>query len=545
MRLLILSLSLMVSLHLQAQKTSPGKPAKVTTPLPMTLGEFYAVDSVNFIYNALGKINAYGNCNRLENGNVEGFNSVQNTFYLIGPYLGIAGESVGHSLMEVEDGNEAIEAMKRLGLTQLPGTIEEYGKFARANKEVLLNGSDEALSTKMWYYDSLIYAQISSAPDLDILYNQLRYTGMFIKQDGKELDPMASGTVSIKSMKGARLEEIMVEKGFGKGYSFSSNANGEPVSEINQFGDWMVSKHYFSNGRISSIDSTDITGGRSYSRMFFPNGKLNTEYSSDYQYGPDGSLTSGGSREKSYYSNGQLACETWTDHMGNFRVVSAFDKKGKSTIKDGTGKVSRETIDYLSGMSTISTNEHVNHMQNGLNELYVNDKLISSYVIRDGLMVGAQKSFHWKNGKLISEVIYDESGNYVSERNLFDQNAPKISGNKVKVLVTSEPDMSCARYGIYDPNFTRAMLKNEKELKAMLSKQPDLLHYNTPGLVPQEPITYKNLTIDISQAGKPINVLGYEDNDAKIINMLQFTPAMYQGKPVKSRVNVTLIAIWR
>jgi hypothetical protein len=536
---IFLFLFVAVTAHAQTPMTKPGR---VSIPLPLSLWEYYAMDSTTFVYGALGRLTMYSSCNADQDGKVPGFTEQQNQLLSASRYITQHEGSPVYSLMEDTDVQTQTAQMRSLGLKEIPKIVESYAKFAVKNSAAITEG-DSAITAQSWYYDSLLYAASSQGADFDLLYSVLRNPSLWIRYDGQTFEPNATGLISIKNLKGKRLEEIEVKNGIATGTSFTSNLFGEPVSDAKQTDTYLVSKYYSTTGVLATYDSTDLGSGTAYSKTYFPNGKLNAEFISQYIYDADGNLTGGGTTEKAYYSDGKLSCEIKTDTEGMQTIISANDRKGKSSITKGTGKVWHESID-LYGVSTINMNAYVKHVQSGLTETYMNNTLTSSWNMVDGIMIGSQKQFHWKNGKIYNETIYDKTGNYIEDKNTFDQNAPKIDASKVKVYVFVEPDASCSKYGVYDPRYTRATLKSDKETSKSLAKKYDLLHYNTDGLTPFETMTFKYITLDIAETGKPINALDYEAKDLEIINMLQFNPAAYQGKAIKSRVTVRIETAW-
>ena len=541
MRISLICTALMLSLTVFGQK-SLSKPGRVEKPLPMTLMEFYASDSTSFVYNSFNRMNMYFYCNADENGKVPGFNAQQASLLSLAGFLSSGEGSPAYMFLDEKVNDATFAGFKDLGLKQIPDILAKYSKFAKANADALGEGNEDVM-TKAWYYDSLLYDVMTQSSDLNTLYGLFRGNNYFIRQDGQMFEPNYTGTVSVKNMKGKRLEELTVANGMPTGSSFTANFQGLPQSEISANGNIYISKYFDTNGKLISLDSSNTDNGNSFSKVYFPNGSLNAEYANSYS-APEGEEPSGMSIEKQYFSNGKLACEIHTDYNGNSQIVSAFDQKGKPSVKKGTGKVYRESIIPETNSIVLNITEYVSNVQTGLNETYTNGVLTNSFMQKNGLMSGSQKQFHWKNGKLMNETKYDGEGNYISDESFFDQNAPKIESSKVKVSMTVEPDQSCSHFGIWDPKFAVATVKNEKEVLAALKKQYNLLHYNADDKMPSDPSTYKYLVLDISEAGKPINTMDYTDKDLDLLNLFQFSPATYQGKPIKSRINVNIVTQW-
>jgi antitoxin component YwqK of YwqJK toxin-antitoxin module len=533
----LLFLSVMTFAQKQVSKTENH------LKLPMALWEYYSSDSVSFYYNAMSRLQSYSYCSNNDSGKVPGFSKLQQNL-LDAAYL-INGQEGGLGYLLMAEGDPAapgIAALKELGLAQAAKTVEEYADFAKKNAEALTNG-DEAIMAKSWYYDSLLIEATTGPASINTMYNMLRNSGMFIRNDGQYFNPNHTGTVRINDKTGNRVEEILVTNGLQTGVSYTSTPNGKPTSESYQLGDWNVNKYYYLNGKLSSYDSTNTNTGISASKFYFPNGKVNTDYSNSYTFDAEGNIASGGSTEKAYYSNGKMSLEIFTNHLGEMKILKAFDQKGRSSVEKGSGKVYRESIDAITGASQLSVTEYSNHIQSGINETYTNGKLTNSFEMQNSIVNGTQKTFHWKNGKLISETFFDQSGGYLEDKNTFEQNAPNIDPSKIKISMELEPDVTCNTHGIWNPKFVKAALANEKVTNKYLLVNYNLLHYNTDNLTPTEPGTTKYLALDIDEQGKVYNN-PYEDKDAQIIKTLQFTPASLDGKPIKSRVNIVITTIW-
>lgn len=539
----LLSLLFLVLASQATAQITLKKPA-APLPLPISLWEYYTSDSTAFIYSSLGRLQQYAYCHADENtGAVPGFNDAQSALVALSGLIGGHEGSAVYSLTEETDLAKRVTQLRALNLSKIPKIFEDYGAFARKNATAIQEG-DSAIMVRTWYYDSLLYDASTTGADFVTLYSTLRSPNLWVRNDGQRVDPNAKGTITIKNLKGRKLEEVSQNE---EGYfnpTYSSTPNGVLLTETIQAGGNTITKYYYPNGNLVTLDSANTAGNASTSRTYFPNGKLNTEYSSKYTFDEEGNITGGGTIEKSYYSNGKLACEIHTDTEGTAKIVTANGRNGKPSASKGSGKVWRESIDIDSGMSTYNMNEYKNNVMDGLNEVYIGDVLTSTWSISNGILTGSQKQFHWKNGKIINESNYDAQGNYINDASSFDKNAPKIEPKRLKVKVTVEPDQSCSQYGVYDPKYTRAVLKNEAALIKALTTRYNLLHYNTTDLMPAEAFTYKYIVVDVSEAGKPINTLGYEDNDGEITRLLEFNPAGYNGKAVKSRVMVQIVTVW-
>jgi antitoxin component YwqK of YwqJK toxin-antitoxin module len=511
--------------------------------LPMQLWEYYATDSLSFFYNGLNRLQSYAYCNNNDSGIVPGFSKLQQNLLDAGTLLNGHEGGIGYALIgEDNPAAKGIEALKALGLSKAAKTITEYAEFAQKNAEAFQNG-DEAIMTKSWYYDSLFMDQVNAPDQMGALFNHLRNSGMFIRADGKPFAPNQTGTAKITDKAGNRIEEIGITNGFQTGSTYQATLNGKPSSEMTTNGDWNINKYYFQTGALASYDSINNVNGMSFTKSYFPNGKLNSDISNTYTFDDQGNFTGGGASEKAYYANGKLSCEVFTNHLGEMKILSGVNQKGKTSIERGSGKLYRETIDVLTGLSNISVTEYSNHIPSGINEMYVNGKLTSSYEMQNGIINGSQKMFHWKNGKIINEMVFDQTGNYVEDKNTFEQNAPKIDPSKIKISIELEPDQICNTHGIWNPGFTRATLSNEKAaIKGMLTNY-NLLHYNTDNLTPQDPQTAKYLTLDLDEQGNVYNNT-YEEKDGELVKLFQFTPAKLDGKAIKSRVNLVVYVNW-
>jgi hypothetical protein len=521
---------------------SISKPGRITTPLPMTLWQYYSYDSVSYVYNALNVMSAYSYCQTPEGGPVPTFNSLQNSIIQASKHLSTGEGSAGYLFFEEPFSTSDYNNMKDLGLTILPDLFKQYSAFVVANKEALQNG-DEAMNTKMYYYDSLLYETMASSPDMSTLYKLTKDQGLFVRQDGTAFEPNFTGKASVKTAKNTRLEELDLVNGLPSGGSYIASSTGVPVSEIIVTKNFTTNTYYDGKGRVYSKDTTFTSSNTTQTYAYFPSGKINSAYSNLYT-GTGDDVQYLGSVERQFYANGKPACVIETNLDGATTIVSAFDPKGKVSVKKGTGKVYRENIDAITGATHLVVAEYRNNIQAGLNQTFINGTLTSEYSIVDGIMGGSQKQFHWKNGKLISETTYDAAGNYISENNTFDANAPKIDPSKLKINITTESDPSCMQYGIADSKLVVATLKNEKALIQALQKKYNLLHYNADNLLPSEMVTYKYLTVDVTETGKVINVYEYTDKEAEILALFSFTPATYAGKPIKSRIAVNIEAYW-
>jgi antitoxin component YwqK of YwqJK toxin-antitoxin module len=538
MRNIILALCCCILTPIFAQKTAKH------LQLPLMLSEYYSPDSMSFVYAAQGRLSSYSYCSTDTEAPTPGFSKEQIALVDLNSVMGGYEGSLAYMMSDDPAlANKSIESMRILGLKTLPKILGDYSKFVTKNQVALTEGTDSLINVQTWYYDSLMYDAFSLSPDMTTIYNLLRNSNMFVRYDGKEFDQKANGIVRISNGKGQRIEEISLENGIPTGTNFVASAAGVPQYETTRMGDVMISRYYDQLGNLISYDSTNAITGYGLTRIYFPNGKINSVHNSSQKILEDGTIESGTTTEKAYFLNGKLSSETTSDYAGGYKILKAYNSKGKSTIEKGSGILHREAIDPVSGLVSLSLTEYSNHYQSGLNENYLNGVLINKYEIVGGLMNGSTKNFHWLNGKLVSETTYDQQGNYLEELNYFDQNAPKIDPKRIKLKVDVDIDPACNAISIHHPQFVAPSLKSEKGTRKMLLANLNALTYSADGLIPTEASTTRFLTIDLNEKGQ-FDLANYTDDDLIIAQSMQFNPATFQGKAIRSRVNILVTTTW-